>query len=658
MPGVDHGVATAAVGQAAVGFRQAQWLATALEDPDVFAGSPDAPKVVDRLVAALTAAGVDGLKAPCCSMCGRTSWVTQRVNGRRTCSMCASRARAEPCSRCQRVRPVSLRLDNGDAVCDLCRSGDRTRWELCNRCGTVAAVARRLPDGAGLCRRCIRPYRHCTSCGHERPCIGVRDGNPICESCRRRRADCSRCGKPATVSAVWATGPVCTNCRYVGLEARTTCTGCGASRRPDPRHPSGQCSDCLDLPPLNVCAACGREDRIYRAGNCYRCVLVDEVDTLLNGDPRLEPLRNVIVNTDRPRSVFRWLHADTAQSALARIVAGDLELSHEAIDVNSAVRRLRGILVESGLLEERNEAIASLERWVQSLLHTVADPTNRRAVEAFATWWVIRRLRRRDGFRTTRDTSRPRAQIRRAVEFCAFLADRQTALADCDQETVEHFLADGPARHAVGAFLKWAHQHQLCRKFDVPVRHQPWPTRTLDPQRHQAIIDHLLDDDSLRASDRVAGLFVACYGQLGARIVRLTTDDIDIGDDRVLVRFGRDWIPLPEPIGGLARVLVAERRGRASTEQPGQSRWLFPGGMPGQPLGSDQMCRRLQAVGVDSLMVRTAAMLDFGAEVPPSIIADVIGVHENVAARWVRAAGGDWAAYVANRSRRTGSATG
>lgn len=270
---------------------------------------------------------------------------------------------------------------------------------------------------------------------------------------------------------------------------------------------------------------------------------------------------------------------------------------------------------------------------------------------------MIRRLRRRNEHRTVRDTSRPRSEIRRAVELIAFLADNDIALADWTHADIERFLTAGGKRNEVHAFVAWAHRRGISAHLDIPRREQGWPTRTLDPERHQLIIDRLLDDDSISAADRTAGLFVACYGQIPARIVRLSNDDVDATGDKVRVRFGRDQITLPEPLADLMRTMLGERRGRAATDRRGQSRWMFPGGIPGQPLGPNALCLRLHRIGVDALTVRTAAMLDLAAEVPPSIIADVIGVHDNVAARWVRAAGGDWAAYVASRARHATPAT-
>lgn len=197
----------------------------------------------------------------------------------------------------------------------------------------------------------------CSECGHERPCSGVRTGKPRCAACVRRRAVCSYCVKVAKVSVVWAAGPICTTCRYNTLETRSICSGCGQSRRPDPRHRSGQCSDCVGLPPFNICVGCGREERLYRGRRCYACILAEDIDALLGASPRLKPLRKTLLDTERPRSVLRWLRSDATQHVLGRIVTGDLELTHAAIDsLGESVFVLRLRRLASRVVGSKSEA--------------------------------------------------------------------------------------------------------------------------------------------------------------------------------------------------------------------------------------------------------------------------------------------------------------
>jgi hypothetical protein len=655
LPTADAGVIAAAVAEAAPNVRQAEWLTAALGDPSVLHASTTAPPVIDRLIGALLAAGVTGIEPPRCVRCGRTAQLSQRLDGHRACLSCAHRSRAERCGRCGRTATVCTRDQHGTAMCGPCHRADRTCWEPCARCAKPCPPARRLPDGTVLCKSCNRPIAVCVVCGKERRCSGLGDGQPRCDACAARLAPCSWCHKTAKVAAVWATGPVCNTCRHKGLAAKAVCDGCGQLRRPDPRHPSGRCADCVGLPQFNICRDCGREDRIYRAGRCCRCVLLAQLDALTaNATVDLTPLRDTLAVTDRPRAVLRWLETPFVTDAIGRFATGEASLTHDTIDSlgdNLATTRLRAVLTEAGLLPARNEHLARLERWVDTQLTGITDLNDRRALDAFATWWVLRRVRARARYVEPVDTKHARRQIRRAVEFLAFLREHHQTLADCTQADIELWLTGPPARRHVRDFLLWAHRRRLCADLDVPRRTRAWPARQLAAAEHRGIIARLLTGTDLRLTDRAAGLFVACYAQTPARLVRLTTDHISL-DDEVTVRFGRDHVVLPPPLGDLVRELLATRRGRAASEPEAASRWLFPGGIPGRPLDRGTLQRHLKAVGVDASVVRTAALFDLAADVPASILTDLVGLDPTTATRWTQAAGGDWAAYAAAKAAR------
>jgi hypothetical protein len=66
-----------------------------------------------------------------------------------------------------------------------------------------------------------------------------------------------------------------------------------------------------------------------------------------------------------------------------------------------------------------------------------------------------------------------------------------------------------------------------------------------------------------------------------------------------------------------------------------------------------QLIRRLGKLGIPSRATRNAALLQLAAEVPPTVLADLLGLHPHTAVAWVKAAGGDWSRYAAHRSRAT-----
>jgi hypothetical protein len=81
--------------------------------------------------------------------------------------------------------------------------------------------------------------------------------------------------------------------------------------------------------------------------------------------------------------------------------------------------------------------------------------------------------------------------------------------------------------------------------------------------------------------------------------------------------------------------------------------WLFTGRQPDRPLHPQHLITRLAALGIPTRATRNAALLQLAAEVPPTVLADLLGLHPHTAVAWVKAAGGDWSRYAAQRSRAT-----
>ena len=162
----------------------------------------------------------------------------------------------------------------------------------------------------------------------------------------------------------------------------------------------------------------------------------------------------------------------------------------------------------------------------------------------------------------------------------------------------------------------------------------------------------LLHDDTLKPEDRVAGLLILLYAQGPAAISRLTLDHVHAGEQHVQLRLGREPVILPEPLGALLLQLAASRRGHAALGDQGSSRWLFPGGQPGQPISACQLGERLRKLELRPGPARSTALFGLAAELPAALLARLLGIHISVAVAWQRASSGDWTAYAAHYSRR------
>lgn len=595
-----------------------------------------------------------------CAVCGHPGLVTTRDGaGNAICNRCY-RAPTRPCGQCRRTaRIVSTR--SGTPLCRRCYEYPLHR---CGRCGRLRPLRRRGVDGEpGLCAGCVRlPMATCTVCGKHRRCHRVAT-EPVCTQCGRRRTHpCAHCGRERTATALWPEGAVCESCYGAALRRRGACAGCGEHRRlVDPPGPRAvRCADCAGIVPVagHICSRCGIEDKLYERDLCPRCVLADRTTRLLAGNDgsvptALIPLHRAIVDSPSTLQAIVWLRRSAASRLLADIRATGEVPTHELLDrlgPSKAVPRLRQLLVASGVLAVRPELIVSLERWLDDAIEAVEAEADRRLLHAYATWGLLVRIRRgrRGADISVGTASRARARFRATVSFLGWLAGRGR-LATCAQGDIDEWLAHGERwRYDIREFVRWAAERGSAAPLEVPPR--PWREgEAVSSEDRWAVAGRLLRDEGLELVDRVTGSFVLLYAQHLSRISGLTVDDVAIDGGAVTVRFGRDETELIPPLAALV-VRLCETR-RASAVGSPETRWLFHGQLPGQPISAGWLGQRLRRLGIATPTARRAALMQLGAELPAALMADLLGIAPNTAVRWVRAAGGDWANYAAERAR-------
>lgn len=572
-------------------------------------------------------------------------------------------AEGRACDGCGRVRLiVSTRADR--SLCGSCYNRSEVRpTRLCGLCGRVAAICvRATTAGTDICIHCYQlPDGVCVRCGRTRPCTGVTAGTPTCLRCLpRATVPCAHCGADRPPTARWAEGPVCEPCYTAALRRRGRCAGCGVDRRlvSPPGPDATRCCDCAGLALMHTCTMCGREDKLYERGRCERCALVRRTTEALSGPDGVVPaeligVHGTIAASPTPRKALNWLRRGAGAPILTELAQGTMALSHEALDAHPrprAANHVRQMLVAHGVLPPRDEQLVALEQLNAQTLASIRRPDDRKTVAAFATWRVLRRVRRRADHNPTERTAinHARNQVLGAARFLDWLAGRDLPLTACTQGDLDLWLATGGrSRYDVHHFVEWTSQRKLSPKLKVPpVR--SGPGGALDAEERWAIIAKLLRDPSIDTADRVAGSFVLLYAQTLSRVAVMTVDAITATDTDVSVRFGTQAITIPEPLATHVRTLIATGRahhiGIGSTLS---SRWLFPGHLPGRPITALRLGQRLSHFGIDARAARRAARQHLATHVPAVVLAEMLGIAVGTAVDWVHAAGGDWANYAA-----------
>jgi hypothetical protein len=472
----------------------------------------------------------------------------------------------------------------------------------------------------------------CSICGRKAPCaISRATGKPWCRACKQRWARCARCGTTAPVRGGTADAPLCSACTVPGAEFWRTCPGCG------------------------------QEGRIH-LGQCRTCRLREQLRDLLAGpdgtiSPALHALHDNLAASERPATALHWLGKSTA-GILREVAAGQRPLTHAALDElpdSKPLRHLRTILVATGTLPERDEHMTRLEAWIARATAGRPDPDERRLLHQYATWHVVRRLRRRlaGQHATYGQFVSAQRNVRAAAALLDWLAVRGLTLETARQGDLDAWLGDAAAVHRAdaGNFVRWARRSKLTTLNFAAVK---WggPSGVIDTETRWEQARWLLHDDSLRPEDRLAGLLVLLYAQQTSVISRLTLAHVQPSGGQVLIRLGREPVALPGPLDTIALQVAAARRGHAALGGNGSSSWLFPGGQPGQPISAFQLGERLRQLGIRCGQSRSAALFQLATDLPAAVLANMLGIHISVAVQWQRASAGDWMAYAADVSRR------
>jgi hypothetical protein len=414
------------------------------------------------------------------------------------------------------------------------------------------------------------------------------------------------------------------------------------------------------VPLIHTCGQCGAEDKLYEKGRCDRCSLRRRTVELLSGGTghvptSLTAVFDAICAARTPRSALNWLRQGAGAAVLAEVATGRLAATHQALDHHRhrrAADYLRHMLVAGQVLPPRDEQLTRTERWLTELVCSLQVPAHRRLAQTFGAWRVMRRLRRtaEAGTRPWTYTAHARLKIKTAAEFLTWLAGRDQSLADCRHADVEEWLATGPGACHVRDFLTWAAETGHCPAFEIP-----GPERRTGPASHPdqrwAQLARLLHDEHLDLIDRVAGALMLLFGQQQSRIAAMTTDQVTNRDHEVLVRFGQHKVPVPEPLGALLHQLIRDRKPHIGVGSPTNTRWLFPGGLPGRPTTAARLADRLRALGIKTQPARRAALIDLAAQLPAAVLADLLNLHPTTAVRWMHQAGGDWTRYAAELAR-------
>ncbi|PAK92572.1 hypothetical protein B8X04_17115 [Brevibacterium casei] len=351
-----------------------------------------------------------------------------------------------------------------------------------------------------------------------------------------------------------------------------------------------------------------------------------------------------------PLTTRRWLKRTSA--LLQGLDTGRIPLTHQSLDAlpkRRAAEHLRALLIGAGILEpDHGRALRRLENTIPDLLAGLTDE-HRKLVTRWVKWAVLPRLRSIDDTRLDTAASNARRKIEQTTRFLTELQHEGRDLAECTQHDIDTWFAGpGAVRWQVTPFLTWARQHRhLPRGLTLPAAYKGTPEAPADAEERWHAAQRLVRDDSIDPVDRIAGALIVLYAQPLARIVALTTDDVTTTETGTSLRLGTEALELPEPFATVIQQLPHRRR--ASTVEQLPTRWLFTGSHADKPLSISSLGSRLRAIGIHPRRYRIAAAEHLAREIPPAMLAGLLGFKITAINRHTTTTKGQWANYAADR---------
>jgi hypothetical protein len=440
------------------------------------------------------------------------------------------------------------------------------------------------------------------------------------------------------------------------------CVDCGERRVAHRRVEGGViCSRC-DRKRGGTTAACDRCDTtaplIKRL--CAGCRLRERIAVLAaSADPAsaaaLAPFLRELSEAENPPSTLRWFYTPGFE-VTRRLLGGEIPVSHQgldeaAVEAPNPVAFVRAALVDSGVLEPRDEYSAKFALWHERAVLQIEPGPDRAHVRAYATWHVAHQLARgvqRRGEASYSSLKYALSLVTEAIKLVLWLHQQQLEVADLRQDLVDEWVAAGGViRRRVRLFLAWLGRTEVTGPLEVAWDDRLPARPALDDDRRFAILRELLHDQQADLRDRFAGSVLLLYGKPITRIVALRTTAINIDiDGQTTLQLGRGENPLPEPLGAITIALRHRQLQRSGTDG-----WLLPGRHAGTHITAETLRGRLKRYGIGpSREGRHAALLALAARLPAPILAERIGIHQARAAQWVRLAGSTYVDYVANRN--------
>ena len=415
--------------------------------------------------------------------------------------------------------------------------------------------------------------------------------------------------------------------------------------------PSGRyCHHCWRSGPefLRPCGRCTRIDHL-QAQLCRKCRAADALDATFNDDvlrrqPKLAALSHHLRDADpkyvaslttRPSNVWRTI---TAVTALSEPVA------HQDLDqlgTMRAVSQVRSLLVHLGVLPGRDEYAIAFQALAAHEIAALPHGQDQLAVRQFVRW----RQQRTDTTRhlTMTQAANDRNELRVILSLIRAFNGVGATINTAHQATLDSWMVSVRTPLKARRFLIWCATSGTNTGLVPPTyQRNPFNLGGTPSNSNEVALRRALTEDIHPPRMRLAVLLTIAHGVRVHKIAELRRDALQLVDARPRIRLGALDLHLPVVAAPWVEAILAGTRVRNRVGgTPRDDTWIFPGYRHDDHMLPASLATKLRAIGVSPRQAHQAAAASLITQVPPAVIARLLGVSLTTAAAWYALAGGN-----------------
>jgi integrase len=299
-----------------------------------------------------------------------------------------------------------------------------------------------------------------------------------------------------------------------------------------------------------------------------------------------------------------------------------------------SVSQVRSLLVQLGILEARDEYAAALSRVTATELAKLTHRSDRLALERFIRW--RQRRRRSTGELTNTQAANDRNELRLLVSLVTtFNADGDT-VATGRQETVDRWARDTRSAFRARRFLAWCKSAGINRNLMAPpYRRKAFNLGGTNTDANEIALRQIVTEEGHTPRIRLAVLLTVAYGIRVHRVAALRRDAFRIMNGRAVIVLGTIDLTLPAAATPWVEEILHDLplRSRVGGSRRDDT-WLFPGYRHGDHMLPSSLTAKLRSLGVSPARAHQVAAATIITQVPPAVVARLLGVSISTAAEW------------------------